>query len=306
MQELRPKPVFADWCPGCGNFGILRAEEMAIRELGLDPKKVVIVSGIGCSGKLPHFMDLPIGGVHTLHGRSLAFATGIKLANPELTVLVNVGDGDGLGIGMGHFVHAGRRNIDMTLIIHDNGVYGLTKGQASPTLRKGVKTKSLPKPNINEAVNPLAVAIASGYTFVARGYAYDVNHLKELIKRAIRHRGMAVIDVLQPCPTYNDVNTKEWYDKRVYKLEEDKSWDPVVRKPEEAEEKAARAILKSYEWGDRIPIGVFYENPFEETYEDRIKKYIPNYLEYPPAKQEIEKDGKGTTLIDKLLQAKRV
>ena len=306
MQELRPKPVFADWCPGCGNFGILRAEEMAIRELGLDPKKVVIVSGIGCSGKLPHFMDLPIGGVHTLHGRSLAFATGIKLANPELTVLVNVGDGDGLGIGMGHFVHAGRRNIDMTLIIHDNGVYGLTKGQASPTLRKGVKTKSLPKPNINEAVNPLAVAIASGYTFVARGYAYDVNHLKELIKRAIQHRGMSVIDVLQPCPTYNDVNTKEWYDKRVYKLEEDKSWDPVVRKPEEAEEKAARAILKSYEWGDRIPIGVFYENPFEETYEDRIKKYIPNYLEYPPAKQEIEKEGKGTTLIDKLLQAKRV
>lgn len=306
MQELRPKPVFADWCPGCGNFGILRAEEMAIRELGLDPKKVVIVSGIGCSGKLPHFMDLPISGVHTLHGRSLAFATGIKLANPELTVLVNVGDGDGLGIGMGHFVHAGRRNIDMTLIIHDNGVYGLTKGQASPTLRKGVKTKSLPKPNINEAVNPLAVAIASGYTFVARGYAYDVNHLKELIKRAIQHRGMSVIDVLQPCPTYNDVNTKEWYDKRVYKLEEDKSWDPVVRKPEEAEEKAARAILKSYEWGERIPIGVFYENPFEETYEDRIKKYIPNYMEYPPAKQEIEKDGKGTTLIDKLLQAKRV
>ena len=306
MQELRPKPVFADWCPGCGNFGILRAEEMAIRELGLDPKKVVIVSGIGCSGKLPHFMGLPVSGVHTLHGRAITFATGIKLANPELTVLVNVGDGDGLGIGMGHFVHAGRRNIDMTLIIHDNGVYGLTKGQASPTLRKGVKTKSLPKPNINEAVNPLAVAIASGYTFVARGYAYDVNHLKELIKRAIQHRGMAVIDVLQPCPTYNDVNTKEWYDKRVYKLEEDKSWDPVVRKPEEAEEKAARAILKSYEWGERIPIGVFYENPFEETYEDRIKKYIPNYMEYPPAKQEIEKEGKGTTLIDKLLQAKRV
>ncbi len=306
MQELKPKPVFADWCPGCGNFGILRAEEMAIRELGLDPKKVVIVSGIGCSGKLPHFMDLPIGGVHTLHGRSLAFATGIKLANPELTVIVNVGDGDGLGIGMGHFVHAGRRNVDMTLIIHDNGVYGLTKGQASPTLRKGVKTKSLPKPNINDAVNPIAVAIASGYTFVARGYAYDVNHLKELIKRAIQHKGIAMIDVLQPCPTYNDVNTKEWYDKRVYKLDEDKDWDPVVRKPEEAEEKAAKAMLKSFEWGERIPIGVFYENPFVETYEERIQKYIPNYLEYPPAKQVIEKDGKGTTLIDKLLEAKRV
>ena len=300
------EPVWSDWCPGCGNFGILRAEELAIRESGLDPKSVVVVSGIGCSGKLPHFMNLPINGVHTLHGRALAFATGIKLANPKLKVIVNAGDGDALGIGMGHFVHAGRRNIDMVLIVHDNGVYALTKGQASPTLRKGIKTKSLPKPNVNEAVNPLAVAIASGYTFVARGYAYDVNHLKELIKRALNHRGMALIDVLQPCPTYNDVNTKEFYDKRVYKLEEQKDWDPVVRKPEEVQEKALKAIMKSFEWGERIPIGLFYQNPLEETYEDRIAKYIENYFDYPPALQEIEKDGKSTTLIDKLLKTRRV
>jgi 2-oxoglutarate ferredoxin oxidoreductase subunit beta len=209
------KPVFVDWCPGCGNFGILRAEEMAIKELGIDPKKVIVVSGIGCSGKIPHFIQLPIGGVHTLHGRSIAYATGIKLSNPSLEVIVNIGDGDGLGIGMGHFVHAGRRNIDMTVIVHDNGVYGLTKGQASPTLHRGLKTKSLPRPNINDAVNPISVALSAGYTFVARGYAYDVMHLKDLIVKAIKHKGLAFIDVLQPCPTYNDINTKEWYDKRI-------------------------------------------------------------------------------------------
>ncbi|MCY0859532.1 MAG: thiamine pyrophosphate-dependent enzyme, partial [Sulfolobaceae archaeon] len=131
-----------DWCPGCGNFGILSAQQQAIQELKLDPKKVVIVSGIGCSGKTPHFMTIPVSGVHTLHGRSLAFAIGIKLANPDLEVMLNVGDGDQLGIGAGHFVNSGRRNVDLVVVVHDNGVYGLTKGQASPTLRFGVKTKS--------------------------------------------------------------------------------------------------------------------------------------------------------------------
>lgn len=304
MQER--KPVFVDWCPGCGNFGILRAEEMAIRELGLDPKKVVIVSGIGCSGKIPHFMQLPIGGVHTLHGRSLAFATGIKLSNPSLEVIVNIGDGDGLGIGMGHFVHAGRRNIDMTVIVHDNGVYGLTKGQASPTLRRGLKTKSLPKPNINDAVNPITVALAAGYTFVARGYAYDVTHLKDLIVKAIKHKGLALIDVLQPCPTYNDINTKEWYDKRIYKLDNDPTWDPIVRSEAEQQAKFERAMLKALEWGDKIPIGIFYENELVPTFEERIMQNIPNYLDYYPAKQEIEKNGEATTKIDELIKAKRV
>lgn len=250
---MERKPVFNDWCPGCGNFGILRAEEMAIQELGVDFKKVVLVSGIGCSGKMPHFVNLPVGGVHTLHGRALAFATGIKLANPSLEVIVNVGDGDGLGIGMGHFVHLGRRNIDITLIVHDNGVYGLTKGQAAPTLERGIKTKSLPKPNINDAVNPLAVALSAGYTFIARAYAYDVIHLKEVIKRAIKHKGSAIIDVFQPCPTYNDINTKEWYDKRVYKLDKDPTWDPVVRKEEEKQSKFEKALLKSMEFGEKYP-----------------------------------------------------
>ncbi len=200
--KLYKTQEWVDWCPGCGNFGILNAEQMALAELGgLDPKRTVIVSGIGCSGKIAHFVN--VNGVHTLHGRAVAFATGIKLANPELEVIVNAGDGgDQLGIGgVGHFVSVGRRNVDITVIVHDNGVYGLTKGQAAPTLpRGGVKTKALPEPNINDAINPLLLALASGYTFVARTYAYDVKHAKETIKAAITHKGLALVDVLQPCP----------------------------------------------------------------------------------------------------------
>mgnify|MGYP001772498626 CR=1 FL=1 len=300
------KPVWNDWCPGCGNFGIINAEAQAITELGLDTNKVVIVSGIGCSAKVPHYIRVPVSGVHSLHGRAIPIATGIKLANPELTVIVNGGDGDLLGIGAGHFVAAGRRNIDIVVIIHDNGVYGLTKGQAAPTLRRGEKPKSLARPNINDAVNPIALAVSSGYTFVARGYAYDVKHLKELMKAAIKHKGLAVIDVLQPCPTYNDINTKEWYDKRIYKLDTLPDWDPVVRKPEEVNDKIKKAIDKSLEWGDKIPIGIFYVNETVPSYEERISSISPAYIENPPAKQIIEKEGKLTTIIDPFLKEREV
>lgn len=248
--------VHNDWCPGCGDFGILSSVQSALLELGLRPDQVAIFSGIGCSGKTPHYVNAY--GIHTLHGRVLPYAIGAKLANPRLEVIAVGGDGDGYGIGAGHFVNAGRRNVDLAYIVFDNGVYGLTKGQASPTLRLGVKTKSLPKPNINEAVNPIALALAAGYTFIARGYAYDVRHLKELIKAAVKHRGLALVDVLQPCPTYNDINTKEWYageDRldpvtkkpmpRVYKLEEE-GYDPVVHNPsdpKELAEKMAKVVL---------------------------------------------------------------
>ncbi|BCS90777.1 MAG: 2-oxoacid ferredoxin oxidoreductase subunit beta [Candidatus Micrarchaeota archaeon] len=297
MMESKLKIESNDWCPGCGNFGIIRAEEMALKELKLDNESTVVVSGIGCSGKLPHFMNMRISGVHTLHGRALAFALGIKLANPRLNVIINAGDGDTYGIGAGHFVNAGRRNVDMVLVVHDNGVYGLTKGQAAPTLPYGEKTKSLPKPNIMNAINPLAVALASGYTFVARGYAYDVVHLKEIVKKAITHKGMALIDVLQPCPTYNDINTKEWYDKRVYKLESE-GWDPVVKSESEAQEKLEKAIGKALIYSEKIPIGVFYQNELVPTFEDRIKSNIPNYLENPPALQQI--DSNGISIFDPL------
>ena len=289
--------VFADWCPGCGDFGIMTALQMALAELELEPHQVVIVSGIGCSGKEAH--NIRVNGVHTLHGRTLPFALGIKVANPRLEVLAIGGDGDGLGIGAGHFVNMGRRNLDFTYLIHNNGVYGLTKGQASPTLRLGLKTKALSKPNINEAVNPSALAIVCGYTFVARSYAYDVRHLKEIIKQGIQHNGSGFIDILQPCPTYNDLNTKDWYagedrinaktgkpQPRLYKLEE-VSFDPLVRDLEHDFEKKIAAIDKAQEWGDRIPIGVFYRNELLPTFEDRITQRIPFYRDSPPAKQKI-------------------
>ena len=189
LTDLKTE-VHNDWCPGCGDFGILSAVQMALAEMNVEPDQVAVVSGVGCSSKTPHFINAY--GIHTLHGRSLPFATGIKLSNPGLEVVCCGGDGDGLGIGAGHFVNSGRRNVDMAYIMFDNGVYGLTKGQASPTLKLGMKTKSLAKPNINQGINPLMLALAAGYTFVARGYAYDVRHLKELIKKSITHQGLRV------------------------------------------------------------------------------------------------------------------
>ena len=170
--------VHNDWCPGCGDFGIVSAIQMAMAEMEIPRHKAAIFSGVGCSGKTSHYLN--VYGVHTLHGRVLPFSQGAKLANPEMTVVAVGGDGDGLGIGAGHFVAAGRRNVDMTYLIFNNGVYGLTKGQASPTLKLGLKTKSLPEPNVNQSVNPIALAIASGFTFVARGYAYDVRQTQGL------------------------------------------------------------------------------------------------------------------------------
>ena len=292
LKSLRTD-VWVDWCPGCGNFGILNATQRAIVELGLEPNKIVIVSGIGCSGKTPHFIN--VNGVHTLHGRAIPFATGIKIANPELTVIVHGGDGDLLGIGAGHFVALGRRNLDITVVMHNNGIYGLTKGQASPTLFRGEQTKALPKPNIQDAVNPIALALASGYTFVARTYSLNIKHYIETLKMAIQHRGSAFIDVLQPCVVYNDIYTKDFFKERIYVLEED-GWDPIVEPGtpmETIEEKINNAIQKSLEWGDKIPIGIFYMNKAVPEFGERLNTLIDNYTSIPPAKQPIAReDGK--------------
>ena len=309
--------VHNDWCPGCGDFGIVNALQMALAEMGIERDKAAIFSGIGCSGKTSHFINTY--GVHTLHGRVLTFAQGGKLANPEMTVVAVGGDGDGLGIGAGHFVAAGRRNIDMTYIIFDNGVYGLTKGQASPTLKLGEKTKSLPSPNTNYNVNPIGLAVASGFTFVARAYSYDVRHLKDLIVKAVQHKGLSFLDVLQPCPTYNDINTRDWYagadlakeaaerHSRIYKLE-DTHFDPIVHYADEKEidEKLAQALIKSLEWGNKIPTGIFYKNDLISPFTTRLTDKIPNYMENPPAKQNISKDGKPTTDVSKLLDSLQV
>lgn len=309
--------VHNDWCPGCGDFGIVNAIQMALAEMGIERDKAAMFSGIGCSGKTSHYINTY--GIHTLHGRVLTFAQGAKIANPELTVVAVGGDGDGLGIGAGHFVAAGRRNVDMTYIIFDNGVYGLTKGQASPTLKLGEKTKSLPTPNTNSNVNPIGLAVASGFTFVARGYSYDVRHLKDLIIQAVNHKGLSFLDVLQPCPTYNDLNTRDWYagtdlvdeaqkrHSRIYKLEE-QGYEPVVHYGSEVEvnEKLSQALIKSLEWGNKIPIGVFYKNALVSPYTQRIQDKIPNYLENPPAKQNITKNGQSITDISKILDSLEV
>jgi 2-oxoglutarate ferredoxin oxidoreductase subunit beta len=280
---------------------------MALAELDLEPHNVVVVSGVGNASKTPHFVKA--NGVHTLHGRLLPFAMGIKVANPHLEVIGVGGDGDGLGIGAGHFVNAGRRNIDMVYLLYNNGVYGLTKGQASPTLRLGMQTKSLPKPNINQAINPVALAIISGYTFVARSYAFDIMHLKEIIKRGIQHKGLALIECLQPCPVYNDINTKEWFagedrkdpqtgksQPRLYKLETE-GFDPIVHDLSEVFKKKVAGMEKAQEWGDKIPIGIFYQNELESTFQNRLQERIPFYMENSPANQQL-KDENSLSAID--------
>lgn len=293
--------LWVDWCPGCGDYGILAALQQSIVELNKKPEDFVILSGIGCSAKTPHYINAP--GMHTLHGRVIPFATGLKLANPNLTVIADGGDGDLLSIGAGHFVAAGRRNINMTIIIHNNGVYGLTKGQASPTMPRGTKTKGLQRPNIMDSLNPVALALSVGYTFVGRAFSFNVKHTKELILKAIKHRGTAIIDMIQPCPTYNDVNTKEWYEQRVYYLDEDPSWDPIVKEStsEAVEEKFIQAIHKSLEWGNKIPLGVLYQNDLVPSYEERIAQHITDYFELPPSDSPImRKDGRPIAKMEKI------
>jgi 2-oxoglutarate ferredoxin oxidoreductase subunit beta len=244
------------WCPGCGNFGILNAVKKALVELGLEPHRVLMVSGIGQAGKLPHYTRGNV--LNVLHGRTLPAAAGAKIANPELTVIAVGGDGDGYGEGGNHFLHSVRRNHDITYLVHDNQVYALTKGQASPTSDQGFVTKTTPQGS-STPLNSLAVAIAAGGTFVARGFSGDIDHLVGLIKSGIQHRGFALIDILQPCISFNHKNTHAWYKEKVYKLEE-ATYRPGDR---------STAMEKSLEWGERIPIGVIYQQD-RPTFEDEL------------------------------------
>jgi len=241
-------PVEPDWCPGCGDFGVLRALQQAYSELGLGHEDVLTVSGIGCSSNLPGFIDTY--GMHSLHGRAIPHAMGAHLANHQLKVVVTVGDGDGFGIGAGHFVHAMRRNVDITMIVMDNQIYGLTTGQTSPTSRHGMKTKSTPWGNLETPLNPVALAIAGGATFVARGFSGRPKELVELVKKGMTHRGFAFIDVFSPCVTFNKDNTYAFFKQRVYDLQE--------RGHDTGDWKAA--MEHAYVWGEEIPIGIFAEN----------------------------------------------
>jgi 2-oxoglutarate/2-oxoacid ferredoxin oxidoreductase subunit beta len=251
-------PVENQWCPGCGNFGILNAVKKTLVDLQLAPHQVLFVSGIGQAGKFPHYLQCNL--LNELHGRTLPAAAAARIVNPELTVIAEGGDGDGYGEGGNHFIGAMLRNVKITYLVHDNQVYGLTKGQASPTSERGFVTKTTPA-GAGEPLNPLALAVACNVSFVARSFAGDIEHLSKMINMAIRHRGFALVDILQPCVTFNHVNTYEFFRKRVYKLEDEAGYDPANR---------VAAFQKTLEWGDKIPTGLFYrcERPvFEETLE---------------------------------------
>ena len=256
LEDLKT-PKTNTWCPGCGNFGILMAFKKALIELGIEREEAVLVSGIGCHGKMVNYVN--VNGFHGIHGRVLLIAQGIKLANPKLQVVGFAGDADQYNEGWGHFAHAVRMNIDMTLIVHDNMVLGLTTGQATSTSQQGFKSKSTPFGVIPPMLNPVAHALVSDGTFVARGFSGDMFHLKNLIVEAIKHRGFAFIDVFQPCGTFNYLNTYDWFRQRVYKLEEE-GHDVTDRK---------KALEKAFEWGDRIPIGIFYKKE-RPTYRDNL------------------------------------
>src|SRR5216684_2024776 len=247
LQEFKGK-VDPDWCPGCGDFGVLSALQKALVELQIQPYNVVTISGIGCSSNLPGYISTY--GMHTLHGRALAVATGVKLANHQLTVVITGGDGDGFGIGGNHFIHTMRRNVDLLYLAMDNQIYGLTTGQTSPTSQVGMKTKSAPFGNVEPPINPIALAIAAGATFVARGFSGEQRHLTELIKQGIQHKGFAFLDVFSPCVTYNHDNTYQWFRPRVKKLEDDSSYDSADW---------TAAMQKSLLWDEEIPIGKFFE-----------------------------------------------
>ena len=242
--EVRP-----DWCPGCGDFGVLNALQRACAELEIQPHELMVVSGIGCSSNLPGFFRSY--GVHSLHGRSLPFATGAKLANHAMTVIATGGDGDVYGIGLNHFIQAMRRNINLTYIVMNNEVYGLTTGQVSPTSETGMKTKTTPHGNLEGMLNPLALALAAGCGYIARGFSGDVKLLVKLYQEGIQFPGFALIDVFSPCVTFNKQNTYPWFRERVYRLE-DKKHDPTD---------FHAAMDRALEWGEKIPIGLFYRNP---------------------------------------------
>jgi 2-oxoglutarate/2-oxoacid ferredoxin oxidoreductase subunit beta len=258
------------WCPGCGDFGVIAAIEMAMKRLAIPSQNVAIVSGIGCSSNLPHFLSAY--GFHAIHGRSVPVAEGIRWANHGLTVLVTGGDGDGFGIGVGHFIHAMRRNVDLTYVTMDNQIYGLTTGQASPTSTMGHKTKSTPTGVIEHPIDPVALALASGATYVARGFSGEVKQLADLVANGIQHKGFAFVDVFSPCVTYNKVNTFDFFRQRVYKLE-NAGHDPAD---------IVQAWQRALEWGEKIPIGLFYRTE-KPTYEELEEVLAAGPLVQQPA-----------------------
>lgn len=271
FKDFRNK-VKPNWCPGCGDFSVLAAMQRAFANIGLEPEDVALVSGIGCSGRISGYINAY--GFHGVHGRALPIAQGLKLANRDLTVVAAGGDGDGFAIGMGHTVHAIRRNVDITYIVMDNQVYGLTKGQTSPRSDVGFKTKSTPAGSIESAIAPMEMALTVGAGFVAQSVSSDLKQLTRVIEEGIKHKGFSLINVYSPCVTYNKINTYDWFKENLINLEQDDSYDPSNRS-------AAMQKLMEHQG---LVTGIIYQNKEQPPYEDRIK----GFKKTPLAKQDLK------------------
>jgi 2-oxoglutarate/2-oxoacid ferredoxin oxidoreductase subunit beta len=265
-----------DWCPGCGDFGILNALKKVLVQKKKQPHEVTVIAGIGCSSKLPHWLNTY--GFHTLHGRALPIATAVRLCNTKNDIIVISGDGDCYGIGVGHLIHAARRNVNVTMLGHNNQIYGLTTGQASPTTDLGHKTKTTPSGNVEQPVNPLTLTISAGAGFVARSSAGDPKHLVEMISQGMDYKGFSVIDILQPCVTFNKVNTYAWYKDQSVKLDE--GHDPSNK---------IEALTQALHWGNNdIQLGVLFRDDNLPT----LEQHYPWVCETPLYEQDIKTDVK--------------
>jgi len=257
FKEFRNN-VKPNWCPGCGDFSIQAAIQRAAANVGLEPDGLAVISGIGCSGRISGYINAY--GLHGIHGRALPIAQGVKLANRDLTVIASGGDGDGFAIGMGHTVHAIRRNVNITYIVMDNQIYGLTKGQTSPRSGEGFKTKSTPEGSIESTLAPLEIALSAGATFVAQSFSSDLKQLTSLIEQGIQHEGFSFINVFSPCVTFNKVNTYDWFKENIINLDTIPDYDPTNR---------LAAMTKLMETGSMIT-GLIYQNKERKSYENLI------------------------------------
>ncbi|MGP0583820.1 2-oxoacid:ferredoxin oxidoreductase subunit beta [Paenibacillus timonensis] len=267
FKEFRNN-VKPNWCPGCGDFSIQAAIQRAAANVGLEPENLAVISGIGCSGRISGYINAY--GLHGIHGRALPIAQGVKLANRGLTVIASGGDGDGFAIGMGHTVHAIRRNVNITYIVMDNQIYGLTKGQTSPRSGEGFKTKSTPEGSVESTLSPLEIALASGATFVAQSFSSDLKQLTSLIEQGIQHEGFSLINVFSPCVTFNKVNTYDWFKDNIINLETVPDYDPSNR---------AMAMAKLMETNSMIT-GLIYQNKAKKSYEDLVHGFKEEPLAY--------------------------
>ncbi|UXS28436.1 2-oxoacid:ferredoxin oxidoreductase subunit beta [Staphylococcus delphini] len=250
--------VKPNWCPGCGDFSVQAAIQKAAANVGLEPDEVALITGIGCSGRLSGYVNSY--GVHSIHGRALPLAQGVKMANRDLTVIASGGDGDGYAIGMGHTIHALRRNMNITYIVMDNQIYGLTKGQTSPSSAPGFVTKTTPKGNIEQNVAPLELALSSGATFVAQGFSSDIKALTKMIEDAIKHDGFSFVNVFSPCVTYNKINTYDWFKENLTAIDDIENYDVSNKQA------ALQTVLKH----DSLVKGIVYQDTTTPSYESQI------------------------------------